>query len=89
MSGARQTAVLGAGPVTGVSEAAVACRVAAAPCTADGRLVGSLPAPAMLQKVSPEPMENSSGYVSNTNSMKPPPVKYATVGRSRPSSSSA
>ncbi|XP_043198816.1 serine/arginine repetitive matrix protein 1-like [Amphibalanus amphitrite] len=38
----------------------------------------------MLQKVSPEPMENSSGYVSNTNSMKPPPVKYATVGRSRP-----
>ncbi|XP_037090941.1 serine/arginine repetitive matrix protein 2-like [Pollicipes pollicipes] len=37
----------------------------------------------MWQKVSPEPMENSSGYVSNTNSMNPT-VKYATVGRNRP-----
>lgn len=38
----------------------------------------------MLHKGSPDPMENSSGYVSNTNSMNPAPVKYATVGRSKP-----
>ncbi|XP_043200195.1 uncharacterized protein LOC122369478 isoform X2 [Amphibalanus amphitrite] len=37
----------------------------------------------MWQKDSPEPMENSSGYVSNSNSMNPP-VKYATIGRKQP-----